>query len=443
MVLTGLNNMGDVPFRQVFIHPKILDGYGETMSKSKGNGVDPIDVIDKFGADALRFGLAYLTTDTQDVRMPVQFECPHCETLLDQTKKNRQLPRVTCKNCGQEFSTQWASTSDELSLPRGAVVSERFELARNFCNKLWNVSRLILINLAGYSHANLSDDDLEFEDHWILSRLATVTADVTSTLESYRYADAARTLYDFAWDEFCSFYAEMAKARFENESSRPTAQIVIAHVLDNLLRMLHPMIPFLTEEVWSLLGQVARVRGLKAASPASEHIAIAPWPIPDLSRRNDTLERQFAIFQSVLGAIREIRSRQGIAPKESVEFTVACDSSTAELLQPMQPYFLAMANARSTGWGPGVTPPATNAKVTLKGIDVFVNLKDFIDVDAERARLEKQADKLERMIFDKEKKLANEQFSQRAPAEIVQRERDSLAELRKQRSSIRETLRKL
>ena len=104
MVLTGLNNMGDVPFREVFIHPKILDGYGETMSKSKGNGVDPMDVIEKFGADALRFGLAYLTTETQDVRMPVQFECPHCDTLIDQTKKNRELPRIQCGKCEQGFS---------------------------------------------------------------------------------------------------------------------------------------------------------------------------------------------------------------------------------------------------------------------------------------------------------------------------------------------------
>ncbi|HAY82508.1 MAG TPA: valine--tRNA ligase, partial [Planctomycetaceae bacterium] len=141
MVLAGLNNMDEVPFREVFIHPKILDGYGETMSKSKGNGVDPLDVIEKFGADALRFGLAYLTTETQDVKMPVQFECPACDSLMDQTKKNRQLPRVECKKCGAAFSTQWATEEADLALPRGLVVSERFEQGRNFCNKLWNASR--------------------------------------------------------------------------------------------------------------------------------------------------------------------------------------------------------------------------------------------------------------------------------------------------------------
>ena len=127
MVITGLYNVGEVPFHDVFIHPKILDGYGEGMSKSKGNGVDPLDIIEKFGADALRFGLAYLTTETQDVRMPVEFECPHCEKLIEQTKENRVRPRVKCKHCGKEFSTQWAEKEADKALPRGAVVSERFE----------------------------------------------------------------------------------------------------------------------------------------------------------------------------------------------------------------------------------------------------------------------------------------------------------------------------
>ncbi|MCH5377830.1 MAG: class I tRNA ligase family protein, partial [Planctomycetes bacterium] len=194
MVLMGLNNMGQVPFRDVFIHPKILDGYGETMSKSKGNGIDPLDVIDKFGADALRFGMAYLTTETQDVRLPVQFECPHCEALLEQTKKNRELPRVQCPKCGKDFATQWARSEADRALPRGPVVSERFEVARNFVNKLWNASRFALMNLDGYTSGPVAEDDLTVEDRWILSRLATVTQQVTDALEHYHYADAARSL---------------------------------------------------------------------------------------------------------------------------------------------------------------------------------------------------------------------------------------------------------
>jgi valyl-tRNA synthetase len=269
MVLMGLNNMGEVPFRDVFIHPKILDGYGETMSKSKGNGIDPLDVIDKFGADALRFGMAHLTTETQDVRLPVQFECPHCEALIEQTKKNRELPRIGCPKCGRDFSTQWARSEADRALPRGAAVSERFEVARNFCNKLWNASRFALINLNGYQSGPVADDDLAVEDRWILSRLATVTQEVTEALESYHYADAARCLYDFAWDEFCSFYVEMLKNRFQDDGQRATAQRVLAHTLDVLLRLLHPMIPFITEEVWQLLGRAAPERGLPAPAAAS------------------------------------------------------------------------------------------------------------------------------------------------------------------------------
>ncbi len=149
MVIAGIYNLDEVPFHEVYITPKILDGYGETMSKSKGNGVDPLDIVDKFGADSLRFGLAALTTETQDVRMPVQFECPSCQALIDQTKKNRELPRIACPKCGKEFSTQWAKSEADKALPRAAVVSERFEVARNFMNKLWNASRFVLINLEG------------------------------------------------------------------------------------------------------------------------------------------------------------------------------------------------------------------------------------------------------------------------------------------------------
>ncbi|MGD8395559.1 MAG: valine--tRNA ligase, partial [Candidatus Eiseniibacteriota bacterium] len=256
MVLAGLHNVGEVPFPEVYIHPKILDGYGETMSKSKGNGVDPLDVIDKFGADALRFCLVYLTTETQDVRMPVEFECPHCQALVEQTRDNRMRPRIECTACGKPFSTQWAESEADRALPRGAVVSERFELGRNFCNKLWNVSRFALMNLEGCTPGPVTAAELQVEDRWILSRLATVTGTVTEALVQYRYADAARMLYDFAWDEFCSFYVEMAKSRLGDETARTVAQRVLAHTLDALLRLLHPIMPFITEEIWQLLAQV-------------------------------------------------------------------------------------------------------------------------------------------------------------------------------------------
>jgi len=443
MVLAGLYNVGDLPFHEVFIHPKILDGYGEGMSKSKGNGVDPVDVMEKFGADSLRFGLAYLTTETQDVRMPVEFECPHCRAAIEQTRDNRILPRVKCKQCGEDFATQWAEKPEDKALPRGAVVSDRFELARNFCNKLWNASRFALLNLDGYTPGPVKDAELTVEDRWILSRLATVTGQVTEALDGYRYADAARALYEFAWDEFCSFFVEMVKSRLQEESTRATAQRVLAHTLDTILRLLHPMIPFLTEEVWQLLGQAAPERGLPEPQPAAASVMIAPWPEADAARQDPAIEARFARFQEVLRAVRDIRSRQNIATKQRIEFSVRCPAEVAELLEPMRPYFEPMAGARATAWGPDIEAPALSANVTLPAMEVFVDLAELIDVEAEKARLEKEVAKYDGLIASKQKKLANEKFINRAPAAVVQKERDSLADLQKQRATAKQALDRL
>jgi valyl-tRNA synthetase len=426
------------------------------MSKSKGNGVDPLDIVDKFGADALRFGLAALTTETQDVRMPVQFECPHCQALIDQTKKNRELPRVACSKCGKDFGTQWAKTDADKALPRAAVVSERFEVARNFTNKLWNAARFALINLADEGagdrgqgtgkltrRASEGVGELTIEDRWLLSRLATVTAGVTESLNSYHYADAAKLLYDFAWDEFCSFYVEIAKARLADEKAKPTAQRVLAHALDVLLRLLHPMMPFITEEIWQLLNKVAPVRGLTqgAHAPRSpEWLITAPWPEADLKWQDREIESQFAVFQQALGAIREIRSRQNIPGKNPLEFAIKCDAAIASLLQPMAPYFQSMANATAIGFGPQVAIPPTNAKTALSGMEIYVDLAGSIDVQAELAKNEQLEQKLVGFIKAKEGKLANESFVSRAPANVVQAERDGLAQLQDQLASVRTAL---
>jgi valyl-tRNA synthetase len=447
MVLAGLYNTGDVPFHEVYITPKILDGYGETMSKSKGNGVDPIDVIEKFGADALRFGLAYLTTDTQDVKLPVDFECPHCNAQFPQTKKNRQLPRIECEKCGKPFATQWAEKPEDKALSRGAVVSERFELGRNFANKLWNAARFSLINLEGFTPGPVADKDLLLEDRWLLSRLATVTEQVTTMLERYRYADAARMLYDFAWNEFCSFYVEMTKARFGVPEQRQTAQRVLAHALDTLLRLLHPMMPFLTEEVWQLLAQVAPNRDLPTSAKASESICVATWPRADASRQDAKIEAQFADFQAVLGVVREIRNRQNIPLKEELSFAVKCDAATADLLRPMQPYFTQMARAMATELGPAAAAPSIVASVTLPGqagpMEVHVDLSRFIDVDAERKRLDKERENINKQLVGIEAKLNNKNFIDKAPAEVIRQQRDKLDELQNQLESVAAALEKL
>ncbi len=440
MVLTGLNNVGEVPFRQVFIHPKILDGYGETMSKSKGNGVDPLDIVDKFGADSLRYGLTSLTTETQDVRMPVQFECPHCQALIDQTKKNRELHKMPCSKCGKEFSTQWARTDADKAVPRAAVVSERFEVARNFMNKLWNAARFSLINLEGYSPAPVHVNELPVEDRWLLSRLSTVTQDVTAAIEAFRYADAAKTLYDFAWDEFCSFYVEISKSRLQDEAAKPNAQRVLAHTLDVLLRLLHPIMPFITEEIWHNLGQLAPIRGIPEPYEATKHIIIAPWPRAEAAHQDKATEARFATFQAALAALREIRSRQNIPPRNNVEFCIKCDAATAALLHPMAAYFQSMANATATDFGPSVVPPPMTSKSAVSGMEIFVDMKNLIDVPAEIARNEKEEQKLLGLIKGKEGKLSNSSFVDRAPASVVEAERAGLAQYQEQLASARAAL---
>jgi len=436
MVLMGLFDLDQVPFKHVFIHPKILDGYGETMSKSKGNGVDPLDVIAQYGADSLRFGLAYMATETQDVRMPVEFVCPHCGKTMEQTLKNRIQPRVACTHCSKEFSTQWAKTPEDMALLRGAVTSERFAVARNFCNKLWNASRFTLLNLEGYQPGSIDESQLLLEDRWLLSRLNTVTKQVTNDLEHYRFAEAARVLYDFAWDEFCSFYVEMVKARLSDPAQRVNVQRLLAHVLDSLLRLLHPIIPFVTEEVWSLLNQLAPARGMAKPEKPSEHIIVAPWPTSDARWIDAAIEERFTRFQDVLGALREIRSRQNITPKVPITFGVKCDAALATLLEPMTPYFASMANANSLGFGPNVVAPVPAANTIFSGLEIFVDLAGLIDVAAETQRITKELEKIQAGIKSKESKLNNAGFVSRAPAVVVAQEKAQLEELKGRAASL-------
>ncbi len=255
----------------------------------------------------------------------------------------------------------------DLQLPRGPVVSERFELGRNFGNKLWNAARFALMNLDDYAPAEVSLDQLSTEDRWILSRLSTVTDQVTGDIENYRFADAARNLYEFAWDEFCSFYVEMAKSQMNDAVKRTTAQRVLAHVLDTLLRLLQPIMPFITEEIWGLLNKVAAERGVPQPVAATESLMIADWPTPIPEHQDELIEQRFARFQSVLGALRKIRQSNDLSPKQEINFLIKCEPDVAELLDPMNDYFVSMAKARCMAAGPSVVPPARCASNQSRG----------------------------------------------------------------------------
>ena len=442
MVLMGLNNLGEVPFNKVYIHPKIQDGFGETMSKSKGNGIDPLDVIARFGADALRFGMAHLCTETQDVRLPVKFECPACEHKFDQTKKNRILHKVPCPSCKKEFSTQWAESDEDKSLPRGAVISERFETARNFVNKLWNASRFAMMNLEGYTSAPIEESDLTVEDRWMLSRLSTVSQNVTTFLEEFKYADATRELYDFAWHHYCSFYVEMLKDRFADENLRPHAQRMLAYTLDCLLKLLHPVMPFVTEEIWQNLAKLCPERGFTDVSRAVDCLIVAPWPNLDPSWQNQEIENQFALYQTSLGELREIRNSQNIGNKKKVKFSIKCQSDIANALQPLGSYFSSMANADLVSMGPDVSPPAMGATRTRPNMEIYVDLEGLIDVGAEIKRLEKEKANLEKGIEGKKRQLGNEKFVAAKP-DLAAEIQVSLKQAQEQLATITESLEKL
>jgi valyl-tRNA synthetase len=228
---------------------------------------------------------------------------------------------------------------------------------------------------------------------------------------------------------------------------------VLAYALDTLLRLLHPMIPFLTEEVWQLLAQVAPERGLHKPQAAEASVCIAAWPKPDKTRQDTTIEAQFADFQAVLGALRETRQQRNIPFSETLDFTVRCDAATAKRLEPMQPYFQQMAKAAGTAFGPDATPPEMAAPTILTGhaspgssrgpLEVYVDVSRFIDVAAERKKLEKDRENAAKFIASIDSKLANAAFVDKAPAEVVQQQRDKRAELVAQLDSIDAALKKL
>jgi valyl-tRNA synthetase len=203
------------------------------------------------------------------------------------------------------------------------------------------------------------------------------------------------------------------------------------------------MIPFLTEEVWQMLGKIAPQRGIATLRDAEPSIMVAPWPEADTARQDDQIEAQFACFQDVLKAVREIRSRQNVPPKKEIEFSVRCEASYADLVRPLEPYFVSLAAARATAWGPETVAPALSVNVTLTGVEVFVDLADLIDVEAEISRKQDEVAKLEKLVAGKKGKLANANFVERAPEAVVQKERDALADLEAQLAAAQSVLEKL
>ncbi|MFT5323700.1 MAG: valyl-tRNA synthetase, partial [Planctomycetaceae bacterium] len=460
MVLTGIYNMGDIPFGHVHVHPKILDGFGQTMSKSKGNGCDPQDLIDRYGTDAVRFSIASFAGETQDVKLPMGYECPHCEHVVPQAldgkgpmvkpatvkvalRGSSEKVLMPCPKCKKESQFSTPQYDLDPSQPAATMVSERFEYGRNFCNKLWNAARFAIMNLEGYTPGKIEESDLRLEDRWVLSRLSRVTEEVTTLLGRYQFDKATQAIRDFTWNEFCDWYLEMIKPRLKAEGDdeavsdeKAVAQRVLVGVLDGLIRLLQPFTPFICEELWQKLKDIAPERGLFEPQIAAESAMIASWPELPSELQDEALEDRFNRLQETVVAVRNIRAVYGIGPNVPVKLFMKCEPGVAEELQVCADQFENLAKTVLEAAGAEIERPAASASFNLKDADGFVPLEGLVDVAAELERQKKEADKLRGFIKGHSGKLKNEKFVSNAPEKVVAEVRETLAGLEKQLESV-------
>jgi valyl-tRNA synthetase len=425
MVIFGQFNCGEVPFRQVFIHPVIQDGGGKRMSKSAGNGIDPADIIETYGADALRFTLASSATETQDLRMPV-------EPVRD--AEGRYAIR---RSPGQAM--EWVTHEAWKAAPKSERVntSERFEQGRTFPNKFWNAARFALINIEGYTPAQLDPARLAVEDRWILSRLNDVICDASEHLEGFRFSEYARTLRDFVWSDFCDWYLEIIKGRLRDPQARPIAQQVLASVLDLLCRLLHPMMPFVTEEAWQALRAVAPRRGLGESAPPAESVCIAPWPTSTGFSSDSRALETVLQWQEKITALRTLRAEKGIAERAKIAPIFVASGAVAAALREGEASIRSLAGAESVRVIEQLDErTAQSASIVFPDAEVVLPLDGLGDIEAERARHRRSLSDLDKQLAAIRAKLANEGFLSRAPREVVDQQRAREAELAGQRASI-------
>jgi len=468
MVMFAMYAVGKRPFDHVYIHPKILDGRGETMSKSKGNGVDPVDVIHTHGADALRYSLADMTTETQDIRMPTDYLCPHCGHLTDQPralkveeqarksrgeKLDRKLQpadcmRVQCSNkeCGKEFATQWAEAAlkEELGLAR--ETSEKFEIGRNFCNKLWNAARFAFMNLEGTKCQTLGIESLMPEDRWILAQLSRTIRRAHKCVLAYQYSALVKELREFFWDCLCDWYIELTKPRMnEGGQTAAVAKQVLAVCLDQVLRLFHAIIPFITERLWSQLCKIVPERGLPGLADLemSDQVITARMPPPEgyPSLDDEHILEVFADLQDVVRGVRDLRARCNVSPKEKVSAIVALPQDHVAGFESQKHIVLRMANVGDLQVSASAKRPKNAGSVRVGQLHVYV--LDITEDEAERTRTTEALADLERQITGKQKKLANEKFLANADPEVVEAERERLDKLLAQQASLNEHLAEL
>ena len=372
MIMLGLKFGGDVPFKQVFINPLIRDAKGKKMSKSKGNVIDPLTIVDEFGADALRITLASLTIQGNYI----------------------------------------------------CLSEERIKGFRNFTNKIWNVSRFTLSNLKDFDLNKIDRKKLKMTlaDKWILSRLNRTIKSTSDYLEVYNYGEAVKTIYEFVWNEFCDWYVEFIKPRLykkQDKFEKETTQYVLWYTLENILRLLHPFTPFITEEIWQKLPH------------KGESIMIAPWPKIDKKSIDDDIEKNMIKIMDIVKTIRNIKSDMNIPYSREIEiFLNIGDDDKLKLIKDNLYYIKSLIKTKSVNIGKHIEKPEFSATGVLEGMEIFIPLKGIIDIDEEIKRLEKRLKKIINELDIASKKLSNQDFLNRAPDDIIQKEKSKANELR-------------
>ena len=387
MVMSSLYFTGEVPFEDVFIYATILAKDGSRMSKSKGNGVDPMDLINMYGADAMRFNLLTLVTNNQDVKFDADID-----------KKTHEL-----------------------------IKSPRTEAARSFVTKIWNASRFVMLNMDGFEPG--APEAATPADAWILSRLAKLTEFVTEGIEQYRFGDVARELYGFFWNEFCDWYIELCKARLSaGGEARLVVQRNLVFVLDCALRLLHPVMPFVTEAIWEYLPHGSQ-------APA---LMVAQWPDPESLSIwiDDEAEAAIELVVQLVTSVRATRATHGISPRQelSVYLRLAGEPEAAEtehaLIEQQHDLIVALAKLeRLEVLSAEAAKPAMSGVDFVGDIEVYTVLDGLVDFDEERKRLEKRRAKAEKELAKLEKKLGNENFLAKAAAEAVEKVKAEHADL--------------
>jgi valyl-tRNA synthetase len=361
MIMLGLKFKGDIPFHDVYIHALVRDAQGQKMSKSRGNVIDPLEVMDRYGTDALRFTLAALAGQGRDIRLS----------------------------------------------------EERIQGYRNFMNKIWNAFRFCALNfsLADEGTQELSHGALDLADRWILSRLQGVIEATRRDMDEYRFNDAANELYQFFWHEFCDWYLEIAKLRIsKTDGQQTTTRAVLLHVFDTALRLMHPYIPFLTEELWQQLPQSGETI-VKASYPE----LAAEWIDPDS-------EQTMSFVMQVVTSIRNVRNAFKIPNTTRITVHIRASVEYIKLLDEFRPYIINLAMISEMSVGNDIQRPERSATTILEGVEIYVPLEGLIDIDVERTRLTRELQKVHDDMTWLEAKLSRSDFLEKAPEEIIEKE---------------------